>query len=110
MTRRDKQNYAAVIWLLVFPNRLNGNGLVAYKWRENVRLRYNHYPLDMLAACDGCEAKMTVEQVLSCKMGGLKHIQHDDVVDEWRHLCGTALSPCQVKREPIIFSCVSRRA
>ena len=37
MTRRDKQNCAAVIWLLVFPNRLNGNGLLANKWRENVR-------------------------------------------------------------------------
>ena len=35
---------------------------------------------------------MTVEHALSCKVGGLVHIRHDDVADEWRHLCGCALS------------------
>ncbi len=64
----------------------------------------------MPAACDGCGAKMTAEHALSCKTGGLVHIPHDDVADEWRHLCGTALSPCRVEREPRIFSCVSQRA
>ncbi len=53
---------------------------------------------------------MTVEHALSYKTSRLVHIQHDDVADEWRHLCGTALSPCQVECEPRIFSCVSRRA
>ncbi len=52
---------------------------------------------------------MTVEHALSCKMGGLVHIRHDDVADEWRHLCGTALSPGQVKHKLRIFSSVSRR-
>ncbi len=28
---------------------------------------------------------MTVEHALSCKTGGLVHIRHDDVADEWRH-------------------------
>jgi hypothetical protein len=110
VARRDKQNCAAGAWLLVFANRLNGTGLSADEWKDNVRLRYNHSPLEMPAACDGCGAKMTVEHALLCKMGGLVHIWHDDVADEWRHLCGTALSPCRVEREPIIFSCVSRRA
>jgi len=105
VARRDKQNCAAAAgaWLLVFPNRLNGTDLSADEWRDNVRLRYNHSPLEMPAACDGCGAKMTVEHALSCKTGGLVHIRHDDVVDEWRHLCGTALSPCRVEREPRIF-------
>ena len=93
VARRDKRNCAAGAWLSVFPNRLNGTGLSADEWRDNVRLRYNHSPLDMPAACDGCGAKMTVEHALSCKVGGLVHIRHDDVADEWRHLCGTALSP-----------------
>jgi hypothetical protein len=53
---------------------------------------------------------MTVEHALSCKVGGLVHIRHDDVADEWRHLCGTALSPGRVEREPRIFTCVSHRA
>ena len=86
-----------------------GTGLSADEWRDNVRLRYNHSPLEMPAACDGCGAKMSVEHALSCKTGGLVHIRHDDVADEWRHLCGTALSPCRVEREPRIFSSVSRQ-
>ena len=53
---------------------------------------------------------MTVEHALSCKTGGLVHIRHNDAADEWRHLCGTALSPCQVEHQPRIFSCVSRWA
>ena len=110
VARRDKRNSAAGAWLSVFPNRLNGTDLSADEWRDNVRLRYNHSPLDMPAACDGCGAKMTVEHALSCKVGGLVHIRHDDVADEWRHLCGTALSPSRVEREPPIFRCVSHRA
>ena len=61
VARRDKRNCAAGAWLSVFPNRLNGTGLSADEWRDNVRLRYNHSPLEMPAACDGCGAKMSVE-------------------------------------------------
>jgi hypothetical protein len=64
----------------------------------------------MPAACDGCGAKMTVEHALLCKVGGLVHIRHDDVADEWRYLCGVALFPSQVEREPRIFTCVRPRA
>jgi hypothetical protein len=80
------------------------------EWRDNIRLRYNHSPLDMPAACNGCRAKMLVKHALSCKVGGLIHIQHDDVADEWRHLCGTPLSPSQVEHEPQIFTCISQWA
>jgi hypothetical protein len=90
VARRNKQNCAPGAWLSVFPNRLNGTGLSADEWRDNVRLRYNHSPLDMPAACDGCGAKMTVKHALSCKIGGLVHIRHDDVADKWWRLCGTA--------------------
>jgi hypothetical protein len=93
VARWDKRNCAAGAWLSVFPNRLNGTGLSADEWRDNVRLWYNHSLLEMPAACDGCGAKMSVEHALSCKTGGLAHIQHDNVADEWKNLCGTALSP-----------------
>jgi hypothetical protein len=96
VARRDNQNCATGAWLSVFPNRLNGTGLLADEWRDNVRLRYNHYPLILPAACNGCGAKMLVEHALLCKVGGLVHIRHDDVKDEWRHLCGTALSPVKL--------------
>jgi len=64
MARRDKRNCAAGAWLSGFPNRLNGTGLLAEEWRDNVHLRYNHSLLEMPAACDGCGAKMTVKHAL----------------------------------------------
>ncbi len=109
VVRRDKQNCAAGAWLLVLPNRLNGTGLLADEWRDNVCLRYNNSLLDVPTACNGCGTKMTVEHALSCKMGGLVHIRHDDVADEWRHLCGTALSPSRVECKPRFFYSVSQR-
>jgi hypothetical protein len=59
--------------------------------------------------CDGCGAPMTVEHALCCKVGGLVHIRHDSVADEWRHLCGCALSFGRVEHEPQIYSSVSRQ-
>ncbi len=74
VARRDNRNCATGAWLSVFPNWLNGTGLLADKWRDNVRLRYNHSSLDMPAACDGCGAKMLVKHALLCKVGGLVYI------------------------------------
>ena len=85
MARRNHRNCAAGAWLSVFPNRLNGTGLSADEWRDNVRLRYNHSPQDMPTACDGCGARMTVEHALSCKTGGLVHILHDGMEALVRH-------------------------
>jgi hypothetical protein len=107
VARQDNRNCAAGAWLSVFPNWLYGTGLLADKWRDNICLRYNHSLLDMPAACNGCGAKMLVKHALSCKVSGLIHIQHDDVADEWRHLCVTELSPSQVEPKPRIFTCVS---
>ncbi len=83
MARQDNWNCATGAWLFVFLNQLNGTGLSVDKWRDNVCLRYNRSPLDMPAACDGRRAKMLIKHALLCKVGGLVHIQHDDVADEW---------------------------
>jgi hypothetical protein len=85
------------------------NSLSAEEFHDNLRLRYNLLPLDMPQLCNGCGAPMTVEHALCCKVGGLVHIRHDDVADEWRHLCGCALSFGHVEREPRIYSSVSRQ-
>ena len=107
--RRDKRACKAGIHYSVVPSNLNGTSLSANEWRDNVRLRYNHIPLDMPSHCDGCGAKMTVEHALQCKCGGLVHIRHDDVGDEWGHLNGCASSNGRVTREPRIHSSVCRR-
>ena len=59
--------------------------------------------------CDGCGAKMMVDHALSCKVGGLIHIRHDDLSKEWCWLGSCALSHSCVEREPSIFSSVGRR-
>ena len=72
--RRDILDGAAGLWLLVIPNCLNGNSLSAEEFRDNLRLRYNVLPLDMLQLCDGCGVPMTVKHALCCKVGDLVHI------------------------------------
>ena len=96
-------------FLLAIPHYLNGTILSANEWRDNLRLLYNLEPLDMPQHCDGCGARMTVEHALSCKKGGLVHIRHDDVANEWRWLCRCAFSHSRVEREPYIYSSVGRR-
>jgi hypothetical protein len=100
---------AARLWLSVIPDRLNGNSLSTEEFHDNLQLRYNLLLLDMPQLCNGCGAPMTIEQALCCIVGGLVHIQHDDVADEWHHLCGCALTFGCVEREPQIYSCVSRQ-
>ena len=96
---------SAGIWLSCIPSRLNGTELSAEEFRDNLRLRYNLKPLFMPEKCDGCGQPMTVEHALSCKVGGLVHIRHDDVADEFGHLCALALKPSRVTHEPVINSC-----
>ena len=90
-------------------SHINGTVVSANKWCDNSRLRYNLQPLDMPQLCDGCQAPMSVEHALLCKCGGLVHIRHDDVADEWHHLCGTATTFGRVTREPRIYSSVSHQ-
>jgi hypothetical protein len=98
---------ATGLWLLVIPDRLNGNSLSAEEFHDNLWLRYNLLSLDMPQLCDGCGVRMTIKHALCCKVGGLLHIQHDNVVDEWHHLCGCALTFGCVEHKPQIYSCMS---
>ncbi len=106
---RDILASAAGLWLSVIPNCLNGNSLSAEEFHDNLRLRYNLLPLNMPQLCNGCSALMTVEHALCCKVDGLVHMRHDDVVDEWHHLCGCALTFGHVEHKPQIYSCVSHQ-
>ncbi len=98
---------AAGLRLLVIRDRLNGNSLSAEEFSDKLRLRYNLLPLNMPQLCNGCGTPMTIEHALCCKVGSLVHMRHEDVVDEWHHLCGCALTFGCVEHEPQIYSCVS---
>ena len=84
----------------MIPDRLNGNSLLAEEFLDNLWLRYNLLPIKMPQLCDGCGAPMTVEHALCCKVGGLVHMRHDNVADEWCHLYGCALFFGRVERKP----------
>eukprot|EP00804_Cyclotella_cryptica_P025021 CCRYP_015947-RE/>CCRYP_015947-RE protein AED:0.35 eAED:0.35 QI:0/-1/0/1/-1/0/1/0/165 len=89
-------------WLAVIPDRFSGTALSLQEWHDNLSLRYGKTPKGLPRKCDGCGAGFTVEHGLSCKKGGLVSIRHDDVRDEWAHLCGLALTSSRVTTEPLI--------
>jgi hypothetical protein len=95
----------AGIWLTCIPSRLHGTELSQEEFVDNLRLRYNLEPLAMPCKCDGCGQKMSVEHALSCKVGGLVHIRHDDVGNEFGHLSELAFSKSRVTHEPRINQC-----
>lgn len=70
--RGNHQSCAARVWLTVVPNRLNCNGasILAKEWHNNVKLTYNHVPLDMLSHCDGFGAKRTFEHCSGIRQEG----------------------------------------
>jgi hypothetical protein len=98
----------AGIWLTCIPSRLHGTELSKEEFVDNLRLRYNLEPLAMPCKCDGCGQKMSVEHALSCKVGGLVHIRHDDVGSEFGHLSELAFSKSRVTHEPRINQCETR--
>ena len=89
--------------LSTIPNRFSGTELTREEWFDNVAIRYGKRPSNLPDQCDGCGAGLTLEHGLSCKKGGLVGIRHDDVRDEWAHLCSIALTDSRVVTEPAIF-------
>ncbi|KAL7474631.1 hypothetical protein ACHAW6_000596 [Cyclotella cf. meneghiniana] len=98
-----KQATAAGTWLSTIPDRFSGTELTKDEWLDNVAIRYGRRPADLPDHCDGCGSGLTLEHGLSCKRGGLVGIRHNDVRDEWAHLCSIALTDSRVVIKPTIF-------
>ena len=90
-------------WLSCIPDRFSGNALTCLEFRDNLCLRYGLKITDLPSKCDGCGNRFSVEHGLSCKIGGLVGTRHDDVRDEWAHLCSLATTASKVSIEPLIF-------
>jgi hypothetical protein len=101
--KRMERTTAAGAWLSTIPDRFSGTELTREEWMDNVAIRYGRRPANLPDHCDGCGAGLTMEHALSCKRGGLVGIRHDDVRDEWAHLCSIALTDSRVVIEPTIF-------
>jgi hypothetical protein len=89
-------------WLTTMPNRLNGTELSAEEFRDSLRLRFGLQPTSLPATCDGCYQRFTVGHALSCKTGGLVRARHEEVAQEWHHLCAQAFTESAVSDEPLI--------
>eukprot|EP00804_Cyclotella_cryptica_P019800 CCRYP_009692-RA/>CCRYP_009692-RA protein AED:0.48 eAED:0.65 QI:0/-1/0/1/-1/1/1/0/154 len=88
-------------WLAVIPDRFSGTALSLQEWHDNLSLRYGKTP----RACPGNVTDVEEASQLStdsAAKGGLVSIRHDDVRDEWAHLCGLALISSRVTTEPLI--------
>jgi hypothetical protein len=101
--KRMERTTAAGAWLSTIPDRFSGTELTRDEWLDNVAIRYGRRPANLPDHCDGCGAGLTMEHALSCKRGGLVGIRHDDVRDEWAHLCSIALTESRVVIEPTIL-------
>ena len=79
------------------------NNLKNNEFRDSLRLRYGLRPNHLPSQCDGCSQNFSVEHALSCsKGGGLVLLRHNDLAEEWRHLCAQALTPSATSTEPAI--------
>ena len=101
--KRMERATATGAWLSTIPDRFSGTELTKDEWLDNVAIRYGRRPADLPDHCDGCGSGLTLEHGLSCKRGGLVGIRHDDMRDEWAHLCSIALTDSRVVTEPAIF-------
>ena len=101
--KRMERAAVAGAWLSTIPDRFSGTELTREEWFDNVAIRYGKRPANLPDQCDGCGSGLTLEHGLSCKKGGLIGIRHDDVHDEWAHLCSIALTDSRVVIEPAIF-------
>ncbi|KAL7477995.1 hypothetical protein ACHAW6_003786 [Cyclotella cf. meneghiniana] len=101
--KRMERATTAGAWLLAIPDRFSGTELTKDEWLNNIAIRYGRRPANLPGQCDGCGNDLTLEHRLNCKRGGLIGIHHDDVHDEWAHLCDIALADLQVVIKPTIL-------
>ena len=89
-------------WLSSVPHCLNGTELSQEEFQDNLCLRYGLMPQNILAACDGCGKKFSIEHALPCPNSGLVLARHDNAAMEWGALGAWALIPSDITYEPKI--------
>jgi hypothetical protein len=90
-------------WLSCIPNRFDGTELSSEEFFDNLAIRYGLRPRGLPERCDGCDEPFSVEHGLGCTKGGFVRQRHDDVCEEWAHLCSMALTASRISSEPEIF-------
>ena len=91
-------------WLINVPHCLNSMELSQEEFRDNLRLRYGLMPQDIIATCDGCNKKFSIEHALSCPRNGLVLAQHDKAAKKVGALGARGLFPSAITYGPKINS------
>lgn len=89
----------------MLPSTVNGTELSAQEFRDAIHIQYGITPPDLPEACDGCDARFTLQHALGCKKGGLLIFRHNKIQDELVQLAGKALTPSAIRDEPLIRPC-----
>ena len=84
------------------PSFVSGPTLSPTEFRDEIRSRYGLAVLNTETHCDGYGVKFTPSHALSCKVGGLIHMRHDESRDAIGVLAGQGFTPSNVRNEPII--------
>ena len=89
-------------WLMVVPYLLNGATLLADEFRDNLIIRFGLVPLALRLTCNRCREKLSLDNSLQCKKGGLFTARHNNVPDEWGDPCAATFTPSAVAHKPLI--------
>jgi hypothetical protein len=100
--RTIKRGQHTGAWLSALPSTVNGTELSAQEFRDAISMRYGITPSDLPVACDGCDARFSLQHALACKKGGLVIFRHNEIRDELIHLASKAFTPSAVRDEPLI--------
>ena len=68
-------------WLETSPNFSCGTILSATEFSDEIRNRYGLKLLNNPPFCDCCGCECTDTHAMSCKVGGLVHVRHDEGIE-----------------------------
>jgi len=97
----EPENIVFHRWLSVMPlERSQFDDLSAQEFRDGLALRYKKPLLCLPPCCDGCDAPLSIEHALDCRIGGLVGRRHNEVQDAFGDLASLVWNP--VIKEPVV--------
>ena len=101
--KRLEQIWKYGAWITATPDKLRGTLLSRNEMRDNNHLCYGMRPLDLQDQCDACGKGFSIENGLSCKIGGLVGLSYNGIRDKTGGLSGAALGKTYILYAPNMF-------
>ena len=90
------------VWLSVRGTTVSGTVLSATEFQYFLCTRYNVFPVNLHIECDGCGTSFGVTNELSCIIGGLVIVHHNEIRDKILYLSRRAFTLASVCVKPLI--------